>query len=658
VSAGGDDLEGRKDELYQLRDKSASFGNDLSVSPPPRPTTCLGIENTCNRVKTGKKLRILESCNDTHIVEDCDELPDGSMESIKENAVSGKDTSGREEQQAEEVGKEVQDKRLPSRNQEIFHIQSKNEVKDNESLHCGSTLCINSNAVDYISKKEESQGTDCSERCSNKTSDSCLNVKIGPGNKVIAAHVLNEDDVPEGTVLEILADKSYSPSDHNVEIRSDTRDRSTHFITQNKVVSDSGADENILRVKGGGYGLPSDDFIDMFHTVEEIDKVHRHKSTAVPNENTVFVHKERGRLDKSYSTPAYDLTDCDQRLGICCKTCHTEEWVNWQVSENSHALSSPTSDCSTCSGLRMEEKCEAVSECEEPSKTANSTKSECSDVSKHNGDLYSLEDKQTQRIGEILETINIALLQHRLKEHSDVNRLSKVRSSIEQTDLSSLKTADGSYHENSSTNKDEILLKANKQPCAVSNECACSPNAVHTPLLEDNDNKESEVLVESSFAVSFQEPEAQFSAQICTTRDIITTERVSEVWQKAPVPVVNVKQLQNEEKQHTYIDESVISTPQICVSHVKICVTPPEPPPRPDHPKGGNGMGYRAIMAARSLGKNTNSKNSVVGGGHASFPSPRSLRKRNLLLTSKLCSVQSVVVTILKLQCQNCKGHL
>lgn len=586
-------------------------------------------------MKTGKKLRILESRNDTHIVDDCDELPGSSMESIKGSTLSGKDPPGRDEERSEEIGKEVQNnKRLSSQNQEDFHIQLQNEARDNEILHSGSVLCINNNADNYIPKKEENQGIGCSERCNDKTSDSCLNVRIGLGNKVTATRILNEDDVPKSTVQEILVDKLHSASDHNDEIQNDTRDRSTHFSFQNKSVPDTETDENILRVKGGGYDLRND-FVNICHTVEEVDEVHRRKSTTVPNENTGYVHKERGRLDKSYSTPAYDLTDCDQRLDICSKAYHMEEWTNWRVSENSSALPSPTSDSSTHSAFQIEKQSQPVSESEEPSETAINTNPEFSDVSTHDGDLYSLEDKQTQRIGEILETINIALLQHRLKEHSNVNRMSKIRSSVEQTDLSSHKIADGSYHENSITNKNEISLKANNQLCVCSNEYTSSLNVVHAPFLEDTDNKESEILVESNLAGSFQELETPLSEQICTTSDLFTTERGSKVWQKAPVPLVNVKQPQNEDKQHTYADESVIPSPQTGVSHVKIRVTPPEPPPRPDHSKGGNNMGYRAIMAARSLGRNTNSKNSVVGGGHASFPSPRSLRKRNVLLTSK-----------------------
>ncbi|XP_069700872.1 connector enhancer of kinase suppressor of ras 2 isoform X2 [Periplaneta americana] len=255
--------EGRKDELYQLRDKSASFGNDLSVSPPPRPTTCLGIEKSCGR----QRLKIVENNS-------------SSMESVEQETRSTKTVQFRH---------------------------------------------------------EESDSTE----------------------------------------------------------------------------------ENILRVKGGGYGLPSDDLPDAVECVAGESK-----------------HKERGRLDKSYSTPAYDLTDCS---------------------------SSPVSE---------------------------------------------VEDRQTQRIGEILETINIALLQHCLKQQAE------------------------------------------------------------------------------------PEPEPPSPPQ-----------EVADVWQAPPVP----------------------EAPQ-----VKICITPPEPPPRPDCSK----TGYRVILAARSLGRNAGSKMSL-GGGHATFPSPRSLRKRNPLLAKK-----------------------
>jgi hypothetical protein len=627
-SAGGD-LEGRKDEFYQLRDKSASFGNDLSVSPPPRPTTCLGIENTCNRMKTGKKLRILESRNDTYIVEDHDELPSNSMENVKENTVYGKDTPGREDQQAVEIRKEIQNKRLSSQNEEDLHIQSQIEVTDNGILQRGSALCINNNADDYIPNKEENQGIGCIERCNDKTNDCCQDVQTGHGNKVIATHISDEHDAAESSVQEIFVDKSYSSSDHNDEIQSDIKDRSKYFVVQEKAVPDTGTDENILRVKGGGYTSPSDNLPEIFQTVEDVDKVHRHQSAIVSSDNTVPVHKERGRLDKSYSTPAYDLTDCDQRLDVSYKNYHMEEWTNWHVSENSSSLPSPTSETSAHSVFQIEKHSQAV-----PSKTASNTDSELSDVITHDSDLYSLEDKQTQRIGEILETINIALLQHRLKEHSNVNRLINLRNPVEQTDVSSHRIADSSYHENS-TSKDEISDEASNQPCVPSNDCTSSLNTVHTVLLEDSDHKESEIVVENNLAGSFQEPETSSITQMSTTRDLTAAERGSEVWHKAPIPIENVIQPQNEEKHHTYSDESVVRHPQAGVSPVKICVTPPEPPPRHDHPKGGSSVGHRAIMAARSLGRNASSKNSVVGGGHASVPSPRSLRKRNMLLTSK-----------------------
>lgn len=604
-SAGGEDLEGRKDEIYQLRDKSASFGNDLSVSPPPRPTTCLGIENARSRMKTGKKLRIIESHNNTHIVEDCDELPSNSMESVKENTVYEKETPGREEEQ-EETGKEIQNKTLSSQNQKDFHIQGQNEVNDNESLQSSIATYVSNNGVDYLPNKEESQkqGSSYSESWNGKTNKSCQDGRIGHNNKVSATHTSNKEDGTESFIQEMMADKSYLASGHSNEIQSGTRDRREQHISQVNATSDTRIEETILRVKGGGYGLPSDDLTDVFQTVEEIDKIHRHESTVASNET--------------------------------CKACHTEEWTNCHMSENSSAVPSPTSETFTHSVFQVEKQSQAVSGNEEPSKTASNTNSECSDVSMQDGDLYGFEDKQTQRIGEILETINIALLQHHLKEHCNVSRMNDFRNPFEQTDLSSHKVIDvNTHHKNSRANKDEISCKTNTQSYVSSNEYTSSLNAMHTPLCEDSNNKDSEVLMESNLSGTFQEPEIPSSAQICTTKELITAQRGSEVWRKIPVSVVNIKQPHIEEKQHRYKDESVVHNPQADISHIKICVTPPDPPPRLDHPKGGGSVGYRAIMAARSLGRNTSNKSSVGGGGHATFPSPRSLRKKNPLLTSK-----------------------
>lgn len=607
--AGGD-LEGRKDELYQLRDKSASFGNDLSVSPPTRPTTCLGIENSCNRLKTGKKLRITESRNDMHAVEDCDETPHNSMESMKENIVYGKEISGREEE-CRETGNEIQKKRLSNQNQDNIHVEGQNDMKDNDTLQSGSsTLCVSNNGVNSVPKNEESerQGDAHSKRWNEGMGSTCQVERTGYGNKVCAMQGSQENDGPESSDQEVLPHKPYS---------DDASDRREHHVTEDNVMCDTRTEDSILRVKGGGYGLPCDDLTDVFDGVEEIDKVHRHKNSIASIESTVFVHRERGRLDKSYSTPAYDLTDCDQTLDRSGKIYLVEDWTNCHVPENNSSLPSPTSEISTHSVFQIEKQSQAASESEASLKTASKRNSESSDVGIQDGDSYSLEDKQTQRIGEILETINVALLQHRLKEHNNDNKTSNSNNAAEHTDLSSHRTDDVAL------GKEEI--ETNVQLYVPSNECIGSQHVAYSPLLQEKSDKDSEVVAESSVADSLQEPELPHSA-----RDLTAAQRESEVWQKMAVPEINVKQPHTEEKQ-----ESVVLISQTGVSHITICVTPPEPPPRPDHAKGGGSMGYRAIMAARSLGRNTGNK-SLVGGGHATFPSPRSLRKRNPLLSSKL----------------------
>jgi hypothetical protein len=307
-----------------------------------------------------------------------------------------------------------------------------------------------------------------------------------------------------------------------------------------------------LRVKGGGYGFASDDLTDAFRGVEEIGKVHGHKNSVASVECTVVTHKERGRLDKSYSTPAYDLTDCDQMSDRSGKLYLVEGWTNCHPPDSSSLLS-PASEVSTSS--------ENASPCE----AASNRNAERSDVT----DSRSLEDKQTQRIGEILETINVALLQRQRKGRSNETA---------SAELSSVRADDATV---------------GKQ--------------------------------ESETTVAQQEGKSEVVAgSQRSSRDLVTAQRESEVWQKMPPP-----QPRAEDRQ-----QSLSCVPQTCASHITICVTPPEPPPRPDHPKGGVSMGYRAIMAARSLGRNAGNKSSV-GGGHATFPSPRSLRKRNPLLTSK-----------------------
>jgi hypothetical protein len=542
-----------------------------------------------------------------HAVEDCDETPHNSMESMKENIVYGKETSGREEEHRE-TGNEIQRKRSSNQNQDNAHVDGQNDIKDNDTLQSGSnTNCLTKN------EECERQVDGRSERCNDETGSSCQigrTGRTGYGNKVCAIQGSQEIDGPESSGQEILPHTPYS---------DDASDRREHHVTQDNVTCDTRTEDNILRVKGGGYDLPSDDLIDVSHDVEEIDKGHRHKNSIASIESTVFAHRERGRLDKSYSTPAYDLTDCDQMLDRSGKIYLVEDWTNCHVPENSSSLPSPTSEISTQSVFQIEKASQAISESEVSLKIASKRNSESSDVSNQDSDSYGLEDKQTQRIGEILETINVALLQHRLKEHSNDNKANNSNNAAEHADLSSHKTDDITL------GKEEI--ESNTRLYVPSNERIDSQHVAYSPLLQEKSDKDLEVLAESNVAGSLQEPELPHSA-----RELTTAQRESEVWQKMAVPEVNVKQPHAEEKQ-----QSMVLVSQTGASHITICVTPPEPPPRPDHAKGGGGMGYRAIMAARSLGRNTSNKSSV-GGGHATFPSPRSLRKRNPLLTSKLQS--------------------
>jgi hypothetical protein len=610
-SAGGD-LEGRKDEVYQLRDKSASLGNDLSVSPSPRPTTCLGIENTSSRMQSGKKLRITENHNNTHTTENCDRV-----DSVKENIVYGKETTRRGEEQ-KGTGRETENM-VSAQAEEVFCVRGHNEIKDNENLESSVLLCPSNEAVDHVSAVEEGlqQHSRCSERWNDEKGDCCQGVRIGHG-KVSVTHVPHEEGGLKNSLQQTL-----------VVCSNDVRD-----ISERGILQDKGTEKNILRVKGGGYGLPGSDLNDVCQAVEDTDKVGRHKNSVISTENTVFVHKERGRLDKSYSAPAYDLTECDAAVAGSCNICFVEDWTNCHVSENGSTLPSRASGSSSRAVSQNEKQSQVVAESEETSNTASNVYSECSDVSSQDGDSYSLEDKQTQRIGEILETINIALLQHRIKEHNNANRVSDLRKPVEPADLSSHVMKDVSR------NKDEVSCETNTQRSKGSTGLLIT---VHSTSIQDKSNKDSEILVADNLTGSVQEADILPSAQVCTTQDLTTAQ--SEVWCKVPVPQINVKPPHIEEKQHRFTEELTGRIPETDISHIKICVTPPEPPPRPDHPKGGGSMGYRAIIAARSLGRNTGSKTSVGGGGNATFPSPRSLRKMSHLLASKfiwgysVCSV-------------------
>lgn len=599
-SAGGDS-EGRKDEVYQLRDKSASFGNDLSVSPSPRPTTCLGIENSSSRVQSGKKLRITENRNNMHATENCDEIP--RVDNIKENIVSGKEKSRKEEEQK---GTERESENMVSAQaEEVFCVRGQNEIKDNKNLQNNSALCTSTDVDNHVYPME------VGVQRNDEKGDCCHGVRIRHDNEVSVTHVAHEEGGPENCVRETLLFSN-----------NDARDTSECDIVQDK-----GNDENILRAKGGGCGLPGSDLSDVCQAVEDTDKVHRHKNSVTSVENTVFVHKERGRLDKSYSTPAYDLTESNAALGGSYNTSFVEDWINCRASENGSTLPSPTSESSSHAASQLPKQNQVAAESEKTPDTASSVYAECSDVNAHVGAAYSLEDKQTQRIGEILETINIALLQHRIKEHRNVNTVNDCSKSLEQTDLSLHIMND------MSTNKDEVSCETNAQSCVPSKGSTGSLNAVYSALIKDKSNKDSEISVVGDLTGSVIEADILPSAQMCTTQNFTTAQ--SEVWQKVPVPQISVKPPHTEEKQHRCTEELTGHVPETDISQIKICVTPPEPPPRPDHPKGVGSMGYRAIVAARSLGRNAGSKSSVGAGGNATFPSPRSLRKMSNLLASK-----------------------
>jgi hypothetical protein len=561
-------------------------------------------------MQSGKKLRITESRNNAHTTGNCDEI--ARMDSVKENIVCGKEKSRRQEEQK---GSDRESENMVSTQaEEGFSVRAQNEINDNDNLQNSSAHCTSTSVGDHVSKIEErlKQHSRCSDRQNDEKGDCCQGMRIRLGNEVSVSHVPCEEGGPENSMRETL-----------VLCSNDGRDTSEHSIMQDK-----GTEKNILRANGGGCGLHSGGLNDVCQAVEDTNLVNRHKTSVTSTENTVFVHKERGRLDKSYSTPAYDLTDSNAAVGESFNTCFVEDWTNCRVSENGGTLPSPSSESSSHAAPQIQKQNQVTAGSEETSNTASSVYAECSDVNAQDDALYGLEDKQTQRIGEILETINIALLQHRFKEHSNVNSVNDLRKSLEQTDFSSHIMND------MSTNKDEVLCDNNAQPCVPNTGSTVLLNSVQSVLIKDKSSKDSEILAEGDLTGLVREMDILPSGQIYTTQDFTTAQ--SEVWQKVPVPQINIKPPHTEEKQHRYTEELTGHVPETDTSHIKICVTPPDPPPRPDHHKGVSSVGYRAIIAARSLGRNTGSKSSVGGGGNATFPSPRSVRKMSHLLASKL----------------------
>jgi hypothetical protein len=552
-------------------------------------------------LKTGKKLRIIESGDDRHAAEGCDETPHSSLESMKGNGVYGKEASGGEEEHRE-TRNEVQKRRLSSQKEDNAHVEGQNDMNDNDTSQSDSRAPYVSNSG-IEDEGSEGQGDGCDESWHDGIDGSCQDRRTGCGDKVCAVQGLKNKDGLESSVQEVLPHRPYC---------DDASDWRKRHVAQ----EDAACEGSILRVKGGGCCLTGDDLTDAFHGLEETSKIHRHKNSIASVESTVLLHKERGRLDKSYSTPAYDLTDCDQIMDRSGKMHVVEDWTSCHIPDHSSPLPSSTSEISVCPLFETEKHSRVASENGAPSKSPSNRNGESLDVATQDGDSYGLEDKQTQRIGEILETINVALLQHHLQENSNDNKVSNSSNLVELTDLP--------HHR-----IDDIAL--DKEEIEIDSQPRVPQHVARSALPQERSDKDVEVVAESDEARLLQEPELLPSSQ-----DLTAAQRELEVWQKMPVPEIRVKQPHGEEQQ-----QAVACVPQAGVSHITICVTPPEPPPRPDHSKGVS-MGYRAILAARSLGRNSSNKSSVAGG-HATFPSPRSLRKRNPLLASKLtqCFVSS-----------------
>ncbi|XP_066991200.2 uncharacterized protein cnk isoform X2 [Anabrus simplex] len=292
------------------------------------------------------------------------------------------------------------------------------------------------------------------------------------------------------------------------------------------------------------------------------------KMVLTSDEGRVFPIKERGRLDKSYSTPAYDLSDCEQTEVVPHVQIKSSDCSS--IVSNSDLGSEVAKDNISCEGNQNNVK-NSVSESEstEP----------CESVACESMETDLVEDKETQRIGQILEAINTDLLHHRLREQENAERR-KNRNTTEDCAFNV-------------TCEDIQMIDGVEEVDAVKTR--------HTESLFP------EAVVEEDSTI--------VSVPVCSVENKVTPNSFSEDSVK---PIPHPRTLQPNVAA-TYVNPHVEPCP---LPLVNSNIIPPEPPPRPDQPKAS-----KPKIVPRPLGRSV--------GTSPTAPSPRTLRKRNALLAKR-----------------------
>nr|CAD7198537.1 unnamed protein product [Timema douglasi] len=544
----GDGLDGRKEKLYLLRDKSASFGNDLSESSFPRPKTCLGLDKTSTRLKSLKKQKLLR-------------VNDNDDRKIKNGASTSED--------------QTQDKENVNLNNTTNKIdfEKSNEDKEYE-------LLFNELTYHRLRNKEFEPFSPLDDYSHKASID--LVVLDGPISELCSTSTSIKN---EGHLFANEAQLNLSTAEHNEKKECISSDSS-------KILNNS------------LFGSDAAETTQIFSSYAEKAKP--------------ILLKERGRLDKSYSTPAYDLTDHDD-LTLKIKNINClKEHVHLNVCDVEDQISaSYTPQGNTIyvhTPLQNTDRDE-ISQLISSSKELLNVEQK---INMNNGQIaeeeIDIDVKQTQRITEILETINTALVQHRLKEQAHIKQRGSHKH--QENPISSTDVATAVSHclhtveviNNLDSEKNKIVLDIighEKQNTHI----LTSP-FVHQELNDSFSNfEESPVFTNKLIATDLENS---------NNNNFISTGGF-------------VKHNMNLTNSIEHSQKSLNILPP-----VKICITPPEPPPRSlpllEPIKSNSTVTLAGIgQKAKSLYRSNGGKSSSA----ASLPSPRILRERTTLLAKK-----------------------
>uniref|UniRef100_A0A7R9P871 (California timema) hypothetical protein n=2 Tax=Timema TaxID=61471 RepID=A0A7R9P871_TIMCA len=539
----GDGLDGRKEKLYLLRDKSASFGNDLSESSFPRPKTCLGIDKTSTRLKSLKKQKLLR-------------VNDNDDRKIKNGASTSED--------------QTQDKENVNLNNTTNKIdfEKSNEGKEYE-------LSFNELTYHRLRNKEFEQFSPLDDYSHKASID--LVVLDGPISELCST----SSSIKNGHLFANEAQLNLSTAEHNEKKECISSDSS-------KILNNS------------LFGSDAAETTQIFSSYAEKAKP--------------ILSKERGRLDKSYSTPAYDLTDHDDLILKIKNINCLKEHVHLNVCDVEDQISTsytPQGNTIYCHTPLQNTERDEISQLIPSSKKLLNVEQK---INMNNGQIaeeeIDIDVKQTQRITEILETINTALVQHRLKEQAHIKQR-------------------GSH-------------KHQENPISSTDVATAVPHCLHTVEVINNLDSEKNKIV-----LDIIEHEKQ-NTHILTSPFVHQELNDSfSNFEESPVFTNKLIATDLENSNNNFIStggfEKHNMNPTNSIEHsqkslnilppVKICITPPEPPPRSlpllEPIKSNSTVTLAGIgQKAKSLYRGNGGKSSSA----ASLPSPRILRERTTLL--------------------------